>query len=356
MLGFLRKLVPTEKSDSSPGASKKNVYGYSGGPVFGSWDTSVHAAPAQYARFGRAMARPFAVLSKSENRTRILDCNAKTGAIKVQGRKDRIYTVTLESCTCPDFQERGLPCKHIYGLAAYLGYTPKDYWSSWLDVVCSDGTITRPVSGYSNGVYKYDVRGVNPKTGRMNKHTVIARGEDDAVAAAYENGLAEPVEVLPLNMEVQNIWPVSKAQFELAEEYQITFAPDFSQNDAMAILSRYERNDDTGIPVGLLQFITEKRLKASLLSSARDLVYLAFEKLSPRDILALYAATVRLYESGLQLWEAVKNPVDDACYVFADDVSADKWAAELSPRDLLQPVKSSPAYRAARSFARSHTK
>ena len=72
--------------------------------------------------------------------------------------------------------------------------------------------------------------------------------------------------------------------------------------------------------------------------------------------MALYAATVRLYESGLQLWEAVKNPVDDACYVFADDVSADKWAAELSPRDLLQPVKSSPAYRAARSFARSHTK
>jgi hypothetical protein len=28
------------------------------------------------------------------------------------------YRVTLEECNCPDFQERKLPCKHIYCLAA----------------------------------------------------------------------------------------------------------------------------------------------------------------------------------------------------------------------------------------------
>lgn len=73
--------------------------------------------------------------------------------MKVQGRLDRVYTVSLDRCTCPDFQERGLPCKHIYALAAFLGYTPADYWASWLDVACADGVIPRPASGYSNGVF-----------------------------------------------------------------------------------------------------------------------------------------------------------------------------------------------------------
>lgn len=357
MLGFLRKLVQIDKTEKGGGASsvpKSNVYGYTGGPVFGPWDTSVHAAPGQYARFGRAVARPFAVFSKSENRTRVLDCDAKTGAIKVKGRKDRVYTVTLESCTCPDFQERSLPCKHIYGLALYLGYTAHDYWSSWLDVVCSDGVIPRPASGYSNGVYKYDVRGINPETGRKNKRTVVAFGECDAVAAAQETGLTEPFEVLPLDMEAQNTRPVSKEQIELAEEYQIAFAPDFDEKDAAAILSRYDRNDGTGIPIGLLQFLSERRVKVSLLSSAYDLIWLAFSKLAQRDILALYAAAVQLHRRGLGLSESGANPVNASCYAFADANDGASWLDELTTRDLLAPAKNSPAYRAAASFMSTH--
>ena len=274
--------------------------------------------------------------------------------MKVQGRLDRVYTVSLDRCTCPDFQERGLPCKHIYALAAFLGYTPADYWSSWLDVACADGVIPRPASGYSNGVFRYDVRGVNPETGRKNKRTVSACGEEDAVAAAHEIGLADPVEVLPLDMAAQNIHPVSERQKAFAAEYQVTFSPDFDEKDAGAVLSRYDREDATGIPVGLLQFVTEKRLRVSLLSSAWDLSFLVFEKLSPRDVLALYASSVRLFDAGSSLVDAPTDPVDAVCYAFSDASAGAEWAGELSPRELFQPVKGSPAYRAARSFLRSH--
>lgn len=33
----------------------------------------------------------------------------------------RIYRTTLVSCTCPDFKERKLPCKHMYRLASEFG-------------------------------------------------------------------------------------------------------------------------------------------------------------------------------------------------------------------------------------------
>ena len=188
MLDFLRKFLPKTDRPAPSAAGARGGFNYSGGPLFGPWDPSVHAAPGQYARFGRAAARPLSVFSKGGERTKVLDCDAKAGAVKVQGRLDRVYTVSLDRCTCPDFQERGLPCKHIYALAAFLGYTPADYWASWLDVACADGVIPRPASGYSNGVFRYDVRGVNPETGRKNKRTVSACGEEDAVAAAREIG------------------------------------------------------------------------------------------------------------------------------------------------------------------------
>ena len=35
------------------------------------------------------------------------------------------YRATLESYTCPDFQERQLPCKHVYCFALLLGISLK---------------------------------------------------------------------------------------------------------------------------------------------------------------------------------------------------------------------------------------
>lgn len=42
-------------------------------------------------------------------------------AIIENSRHDSYYTVTANTCTCPDFQKRGRPCKHIYKLRNTLG-------------------------------------------------------------------------------------------------------------------------------------------------------------------------------------------------------------------------------------------
>ena len=355
MLDFLRKILP--KTDTpAPFAAGLDGFHYSGGPVFGSWDPSIHAAPGQLVRFGRAMSRPLSRSSNGGACMKIQNFDGSSGVALVQDRSDLSYSVSLDRCTCPDFQERHLPCKHIYALAAFLGYTPADYWASWLDVACSDGVIPRPASGYSNGVFRYDVRGVNPETGRKNKRTVSARGEEDAVAAAHEIGLADPVEVLPLDMSAQNVRPVDERQIEYARGHrcQPLFLPDFDEKDAAAVLYRYEYKDFSGVPVGLLQFASKKRIRVSLLSSAGDLVFLFSQKLQPRDMLALYAASVRLRDVGSSLADASRDPVDSVCYAFADSPSGSSLWGEIPSREWERPDENSSAYRAALSFLRSH--
>ena len=44
----------------------------------------------------------------------------KQTAIIRSSKYDNYYTVTPYSCTCPDFQKRGEPCKHIYKLQNYI--------------------------------------------------------------------------------------------------------------------------------------------------------------------------------------------------------------------------------------------
>jgi hypothetical protein len=75
---------------------------------WGGWDMRVHASLQQKVRQHRAY--------------QILDGDS--------GNPSK-YTTTLESCSCPDFQERNLPCKHIYHSALLrkveLHITRSDY-------------------------------------------------------------------------------------------------------------------------------------------------------------------------------------------------------------------------------------
>ncbi len=68
-------------------------------PAFGRWDSRLHARPEQLKRQQRARTLDDAVVDRA----------AGTGMING-------YAVTLDSCTCADFQGRKTPCKHIYKL------------------------------------------------------------------------------------------------------------------------------------------------------------------------------------------------------------------------------------------------
>lgn len=75
------------------------------------WGVSIHENPAQISRQGRSMTYPFDFE---------IDEFSQTG--RFSSTTDLpYYDTTLSSCTCYDFQNRHLPCKHIYRLAVELG-------------------------------------------------------------------------------------------------------------------------------------------------------------------------------------------------------------------------------------------
>ena len=81
---------------------------------FGNWPESLHMEDNQINRRMRSFNDPM----------RVTSLNKKTKTAIIENSKgDTWYTVTLSSCTCPDFQKRHLPCKHIYKLASVLGYS-----------------------------------------------------------------------------------------------------------------------------------------------------------------------------------------------------------------------------------------
>ena len=88
------------------------------------WDSSIHADNAQIERQGRAMTYHFT-----------FDVNGLTETGRFSSTSDLpYYDTSLSQCTCHDFQDRRLPCKHIYRLAVELGVIE---------------IIRRPAGGYS---------------------------------------------------------------------------------------------------------------------------------------------------------------------------------------------------------------
>ena len=95
------------------------------GPSFGSWDVSIHGADGQDLRFDRAMFQNITIRSY----------DPAAGSAEILGTRGESYETTLDTCTCEDFQRRGLPCKHIYKLALARGYSPDAFYASRSDVV-----------------------------------------------------------------------------------------------------------------------------------------------------------------------------------------------------------------------------
>jgi hypothetical protein len=99
------------------------------GSQWGEWPLAVHAARVQRDRQFRAYE-----IMKNEG-----------SAIQQRSNDWYIhnYSVTLSACECPDFQDRKLPCKHIYTAALAssiaLSLTENDYNSFSKEMRFLDG-------------------------------------------------------------------------------------------------------------------------------------------------------------------------------------------------------------------------
>jgi endonuclease III-like uncharacterized protein len=78
---------------------------------FGNWDNSIHEHHDQIKR----------IATMQKIKPQNVSVNSKEKTAEIIGSSG-IYNVTLDSCTCYDFETRQMPCKHIYRLAFELGF------------------------------------------------------------------------------------------------------------------------------------------------------------------------------------------------------------------------------------------
>lgn len=93
---------------------------YSGGSTFGNWNIKVHRGQAQIDRFERSQHEYMELRGYDD----------QTGFGEIYSASDHTYVTSLDDCSCPDFEKRSRPCKHIYFLASKMGYTSSDFYDN----------------------------------------------------------------------------------------------------------------------------------------------------------------------------------------------------------------------------------
>lgn len=76
------------------------------------WDSSIHSQPEQYKRIVRG--------NDPHSSFSIYEYSSASGHAKVTGSTGSMYLVSGNGCSCRDFHDRNLPCKHMYYLASQL--------------------------------------------------------------------------------------------------------------------------------------------------------------------------------------------------------------------------------------------
>ncbi len=79
--------------------------------VMGNWPPEIHRDLEQIKRIEAG--------KKLSKKLRSVDPSGESA--QVEGSSGEVYDVTLNECSCVDFERRGLPCKHMYLLASLNG-------------------------------------------------------------------------------------------------------------------------------------------------------------------------------------------------------------------------------------------
>lgn len=96
--------------------------------TFGNWPEHIHKEESQKSAILSALAM-------LKNQSRIVDDQGSL--MYIEGSKGGLYSVTANSCTCPDFifnRKKQAPCKHIY----YFALKNKMFYKSWVGITKKD--------------------------------------------------------------------------------------------------------------------------------------------------------------------------------------------------------------------------
>jgi hypothetical protein len=110
---------------------------------WGSWNEKIH-------RHWSQKERQFRAYEIKDDKNNNIDKEKACGEI---GGELNDYHTNLTSCTCPDFEKRKLPCKHIYCLAILLGIrllVSRDDFVNRVNSIRDNPLIS---IGYKNGIF-----------------------------------------------------------------------------------------------------------------------------------------------------------------------------------------------------------
>ena len=204
----------------------------------------VHMSKGQPARMQRALTQSIVIREIS-----------KKGVAKMQGAKGETYKTGFQSCSCPDFGERGMPCKHMYLLAIrYAGFDPIPY-------IIQNHVKPHPLRGFMNlGMFK--VTGKNFETNRKNTKTLYAPSEAQAIQMTVAKyGLTGPITV----EEVAYPEPSAGQKAEIAA-LGVYVPAGANSYDYAAANDRHERMDEVTITQEQWEYAAECGIRLSALA------------------------------------------------------------------------------------------
>lgn len=158
------------------------------------------------------------------------------------------------------------------------------------------GGFESPSGGYLN-YNRYQVKGINPKTGRKNTKRVDGFSENDAINFAKNEGLTEPFEVSIIQHEAPDPDYFKSVQ----KDFEIRLPDDMSNRDLYHLTNRlYE--DDTVTPTkDFAKFATDNKIMFSRFIGEMVLCRLISLEVDKRTNAILFAYVVSQIESGSQI-------------------------------------------------------
>lgn len=237
------------------------------------WDINIHEQEAQIERQGRSIHYPF---------TFTIDKAKKVGRFSSTSVLP-YYDTSLSSCTCFDFQERKLPCKHIYRLAVELGYIEiinrpsfdkkaVEEIRSSADVDSAPDQIKRQISASKCKPIEIDFEnkcGTFKGSGKNPYHTTL----EECTCRDFTVRNLPCKHIYRLRMELENPTSKKELQENLNSEFEKDYGKDLlrklSQEAATAYI--YSISFDWSSSSKIKEDVLNELVKSELVEISKDL-------------------------------------------------------------------------------------
>lgn len=294
----------------------------------------------EFASLGWKLAAPSATdrMRRARNeQMQVVGYDKANDAFEISAASGAIYYTSGRGCTCPDYQNRGGTCKHIFFLAHKLcTETVKAYMPF--------GGYVSPSGGYTSFA-KYKVTGTNPLSGRKKSCTCTARSETFAGYIASAEGLVEPFEFQALPAES----PTDR-QLDYLNKLGSSFPNGANAFDVSAIIARISDGDSTVPTESLSAYAFNNGVEFSKYTGECALISRIVGSFGDAQLWMFYFYCVFAKNNNSRIGNVEAMPFYDVLQAYVNKNLAVLGAPPRDPGVYIKPLKSAAEYKKATAF------